>query len=89
MGDQWFVVVDGKEEKKYDNIGGTIFSPDSKRVAYVAGVGDKEFMVVDGKEEKIYDAIVGTIFSPDSKRVAYVALVFRIEVTQISRYYSQ
>jgi len=84
-GNKMFVVVDGKEEKRYDGIGkgSLIFSPDSKRVAYVAKSADKWFVVVDGKEEKEYDSIsmfsrlkdVGVkgsvIFSPDGKRVAY------------------
>ncbi len=76
-GNQWCVVVDGKEEKPYDGLeeGTLVFSPDSKRVAYVARTSSKQRVVVDGKEEKQYDAIVvGTlVFSPDSKHVAYVA----------------
>jgi hypothetical protein len=77
-GDKKFVVVDGKEEKKYDGIsimeGTPIFSPDSKRVAYVAGEGGKWFVVVDGKEgKKNYDFIGGHLFSPDCKHVAYAA----------------
>jgi hypothetical protein len=76
VGDKWFMVVDGKEEKKYDDIGegSPIFSPDSKRVAYVAGEGGKWFVVVDGKEgKKNYDFIGGHLFSPDCKHVAYAA----------------
>ena len=74
-GNKWFVVVDGKEEKQYDNIGPPIFSPDSKRVGYGAKEGNKWFVVIDGKEEKQYDNIAkGTpIFSPGSKRVTYAA----------------
>ena len=78
VGNKWFVVVDGKEEKQYDGSGTTpIFSPDSKRVAYGAGVGNKRFVVVDSKEEKQYDGIAkgSIIFSPDSKRLAYGAQV--------------
>jgi len=74
VGDKWFVVADGKEEKHYDGIvqGSLIFSPDSKRVMYAARVGDKWFVVADGKEEKHYDGIMKGffIFSPDSKRMA-------------------
>ena len=70
-------VVNGREEKQYDAIleGTPHFSPDSRRVAYAAGVGDKQFVVVDEREEKQYDAILeGTPhFSPDSRRVAYAA----------------
>ena len=97
-----FVVVDGKEQKHYDDIGRTfpiftydevcvgapIFSPDSRRMVYVAREQEKWFVVVDGKEEKHYDDIgkgvpslgavlyMGTpIFSQDSRRLAYVAKV--------------
>jgi len=76
-GNKFFVVVDGKEEKQYDDIysGGPIFSPDSTRVAYGARVGNKWFVVVDGKEQKQYDGILkdSLIFSPDSQRLAYAA----------------
>lgn len=71
----FFVVVDEAKGKSYNDITFPIFSPDSKRVGYGAGVGDKRFVVVDGKEGKQYDRIgVGSlIFSPDSKRVGYGA----------------
>lgn len=95
-----FVVVDGQEGKHYDGIhvhlftllsGNTgapdlIFSPDSKRVAYIAaignkrlykyidGTGEKMFSVVDGKEGKHYDFVCSTIFSPDSRSLAYLAM---------------
>jgi Tol biopolymer transport system component len=95
-----FVVVDGQEGKHYDGIhihyftipsGNTgapdlIFSPDSKRVAYIAaignkrlytyidGTGEKMFSVVDHKEGKYYDFVCSTIFSPDSKHLAYLAV---------------
>jgi hypothetical protein len=51
------------------------FSPDSKRIAYVARDKDQWFMVVDGKEGNRFDEILkySPVFSPDSKRVAYAA----------------
>jgi len=75
-GNKSFVVIDGKEGKRYDGIlraSGPIFSPDSKRVAYGAETGTKQVIVVDGKEGKQYDGIAtpGPIFSPDSKHLAY------------------
>lgn len=77
MGNKQFVVVDGKEEKQYDSIGGgtLIFSPDSKRVAYGATIGNKWFVVVDGKEEKQYDGLVkgGTIIFDSSDSLHYLA----------------
>ena len=54
------------------------FSPDSKRLAYVAGApqkGARVSMVLDGVEGKQYDNIGMTAltFSPNSKRFAYPA----------------
>src|SRR5262249_42739763 len=73
----WRIVVDGKEVEEYGRILGTapIFSPDSKRVAYVAVMQGEMFVVVDGKKDRSYDAIAQNhpIFSADSKRVAYMA----------------
>ena len=42
-GGKWLVVVDGVEGKKYDAVvaGSSVFSPDSKRVAYGAERGGK------------------------------------------------
>jgi len=73
------VILDGKDGKEYAEIEiySPTFSPDSKRLAYIAAVTvkkDKELVVVDGKEGKQYDIIsMRPIFSPDSKRVAYLA----------------
>jgi len=75
---KYFVVVDGKDEKRYDGIanGSLVFSPDSRRLSYLANLGDKYFVVVDGKEGKRYDGIGkgSLVFSPDSARVAYGGL---------------
>ena len=53
------------------------WSPDSKRLAYVAGApqkGARKSVVLDGVEQKQYDGIaVPLVFSPDSKRFAYLA----------------
>ena len=74
-----FIVVDGKENKRYDCISDRypIFSPDSKRVAYIAQQGEKQFVVVDDEEGKGYDGIWegSLIFSPDSRQLAYVAQI--------------
>ena len=71
LGSKQFVVIDGEEGKRYDGIiSAPIFSPDSKRVAYLAVLGDKWFVVIDGEEGKRYDGFVrgGRIIfdSPDS-----------------------
>ncbi|MCS7188072.1 MAG: hypothetical protein RMK89_14145, partial [Armatimonadota bacterium] len=48
------------EGKEYDGIGAgsLIFSPDSKRFAYVAVRGEKQFVVVDGVEGEEYDGFL-------------------------------
>ena len=52
-----FVIVDGQQGKVYDETRNPGFSPDSKRLAYVARSGNKHFVVVDGKAGKGYDKI--------------------------------
>jgi hypothetical protein len=86
-GEKRLVVIDGQASPEYDYIGWRVlhrdedsmsqpplvFSPDSKREAYVAWRGEKQFVVTDGQPGPEYDAIMEgrPIFSPDSKRVAY------------------
>ena len=85
-GGKQFAVVDGKEGKQYDETGivcyfdlfavvfthSFTFSPDSKRVAYVAKAGLKYLVVVDGKEGKLYDSILKIVFDA-SDRLHYLA----------------
>jgi len=77
-----FVVVDGRKQKRYGGIqkGSLVFSPDSKRLAYVAQGHERgeQHVVVDGRKGRYYDAIVapqksaGIIFdSPD--QLHYIA----------------
>ena len=88
---KWSLFVDGKEGAQYDAIGNfalfgfkganPFFSPDGRRMAYVATKGQKTFVVVDGSPENEFDAINwfdaikdrGIIFSPDGKITAYTA----------------
>jgi Tol biopolymer transport system component len=66
-------VVNGVKEKEYEEVKeSVIFSPDGKRMAYVAKRNGKEFAVVDGTEGKEYDSVCIPVFSPDSKRIVYV-----------------
>ncbi len=69
-----YVTAEGPEVL---HVGTPKFSPDSRRVAYVAREGKKWFVVVNGNEENPYDDVGGLtlIFSPDSRRVAYAASV--------------
>ena len=79
-----YIVVDGKEGKKYNQIDGYYFSPDSNNIAYVAVINSdrivsgylhQEFRVVlNDKEDKPYRSVRDITFSPDSAKLAYVAL---------------
>lgn len=81
-----FVVIDGKEGAPYQYYASTeagpIFSPDSRRIAYVTSEAKSGLMkvfwvrsvVVDETRHNQYDTINSLpIFSPDSSRVAYIA----------------
>lgn len=74
-----WVVVDGVPSKKYWGIVATppLFSPDSKRLAFMAMNSRKDgvFVVVDGNEWNPVDGVAqtnGLRFSPDGKRLALV-----------------
>jgi hypothetical protein len=71
-----FVVIDGREDQPYANIGKLCFSPDGRRVVYTAWRAGKAFAVIDGMPGKPYDAIGYPTqpFSPDSRRIAYLAV---------------
>jgi len=55
--------------------GGLIFSPDSRRVAFVADTGDpaKQFVIVDDQKQQEYPGVSRPSFSPDGKHIAYAA----------------
>jgi Tol biopolymer transport system component len=55
--------------------GGLIFSPDSRRVAFVADTGDpaKQFVIVDDQKQQEYPGVTRPSFSPDGKHLAYAA----------------
>jgi len=58
----------------YEIVAGPIFSPNGRKVAYVAKKENKNFVVVNGKEGRAYDEIVGNpVFSNDSQKLAYIA----------------
>jgi hypothetical protein len=60
--------------KVYDGgVSGLIFSPDSRRVAYVAH-SKQWLLVVDGVEDRRHEGVSEPIFSPDSRRLAYAAV---------------
>ena len=70
---KYLAVIDGGLGKEYDYVRPEpVFSPNSKRVLYIATNKEKKIVVVDGAEGKAYDAVLGATFSPDSRHVAYL-----------------
>jgi len=67
-------VVDGREGPTYDQLrGAPVFSPDSRRVAYVGAKGNECYLVLDGREYTRNAIDTGSLmFSPDSQRFVYV-----------------
>lgn len=77
-GNKQVVVHDMGVGEPFDGIaeGTPVFSPDGKRVAFVARVSAKWFVVLDGVRGKSYDRIIDVpVFSSDSKHLAYFAHV--------------
>ncbi|MHC4660059.1 MAG: hypothetical protein ACYS8W_00090 [Planctomycetota bacterium] len=75
-GNSYLLVTEAGETKKYKEIERPVFSPDGKRLAYLAYDGENSILVVDGEE--VYKAksrrlsLSKFLFSPDSKHWAVV-----------------
>ena len=53
------------------------YSPDARRVAYVADREGEKYLVVDGTAASNgYNRIEGVAFSPDSRRLAYIGVTW-------------
>ena len=76
-GNQNFVVLDGAEGAKFDEIYDLRFSPVGSRFAYRARRGLEHFVVEGGKELGPYENIQqgSLVFSPDGKALAWAAFV--------------
>ena len=73
-GNQWMVVVDGKEGPKCEGVLGQtpMFSPNGRHVAYAGRDGGRFFVAVDGKRGRDYDGMGEVVlFAPDSARAVY------------------
>lgn len=73
-----YMVIDGKDGKKYNQINTKLYSPDSSKFAYVAVINRNENVhewrvVLNNKEDKSYPYVSDIIFSPDSLQLAYIA----------------
>jgi hypothetical protein len=62
----------------YDWVSAPIFSPDSKKIAYVVQKDSKNLVVINGNEEKLYDRILITgdkhLNFNSKNRLFYVAM---------------
>jgi hypothetical protein len=76
-GNQNFVVLDGAEGAKFDEIYDLRFSPVGSRLAYGARRGLEHFVVEGGKELGPYENVRqgSLVFSPDGKALAWAAFV--------------
>jgi len=76
-GNQNFVVLDGAEGAKFDEIYDLRFSPVGSRLAYGARRGLEHFVVDGGKELGPYENVEqgSLVFSPDGKALAWAAFV--------------
>ncbi len=69
------VVVDGKEQKPYDQIDGLEFSHNGSQLAYAGRRGDRWYIVTGQRESPGFGRVGMPHFSADGSKLAYVALL--------------
>lgn len=67
------VVINGIEGKDYDSIQIVKFSPDGRKLGYVAQRDKRFYVAVDNSEGIGYVSAANLVFSPDGKHSAYAA----------------
>ncbi|MBN1231635.1 MAG: hypothetical protein JXA19_07235 [Anaerolineales bacterium] len=72
---QMNLVINGRNQTRFDSVGFTMFSPNSQHFAYAAATSGKQFVVCDKKIDRSFTSVFqNTItYSPDSSKLAYVA----------------
>jgi Tol biopolymer transport system component len=76
-GENWFVVVNGKEGPAFDRVVTPVFSPDSRYLIYRARKDGKRFVVVADtggktiKQHPAYEQVFQTLITADGKSIAY------------------
>ena len=76
-GNNWFVVVNGKEGPAFDRVVTPMFSPDGSRLVYRARQDGKRFVVVADANGKVirqhpaYEQVFPVAFTADGNSVAY------------------
>lgn len=72
---KFLVVINGVEQPgTYDFASGLTFSPDGKRIAFVAGIPGSlnQYAVIDGKRDPSFNYVDPVTFSSDGSRYGYV-----------------
>jgi len=74
-GNKWTFVLQGQKLQTWDNLAEAVFSPEGKRLAYMAQKEGKWSVVLDGQAQQPFDALAegSLLFSPDGKHLAYAA----------------
>lgn len=75
--DKAYVLYNNKLSQGFDEIFKAQFTPDGKKIVFIAIQGGREFLIENGKPWKDYKAIaerISPVFSSDSKKIAIVAL---------------
>jgi hypothetical protein len=76
-GQNWFVVVNGKEGPAFDRVVMPVFSPDGKLLVYRVRKDGKRFVVVADtsgntkKKHPSYEQVFQPVFTADGKSIAY------------------
>ena len=73
QGDDWIIVLDGKQSRPFKNVGGPVLSADGQHLAFRAQTALGWRVVADENEGRTYEKVGPPVFSPDGKHVAYAA----------------
>lgn len=72
-GNKEFIIINGREEEKFDFVSSPKFSNDNFSLIYIANEGNKWFAVVNRKKETRYDMVKEVNFSPTGNSYSYFA----------------
>jgi hypothetical protein len=77
--DNWFVVIDGEEQKQYEGISQAItFSPDSRWLAYIGRTEENSYVVINRNEGKPFTGILigwgGDLIFDSADKLHYIAV---------------
>ena len=73
---KWFIVLNGNEQRYYDDVSGPIFSQDETFLAYRVKKFNKWGVVINGKEQNFYDGVMpGTPIFTKSNNYTFIAQI--------------